>query len=456
MLIALILFVGFCSFAVANSDIHNQILEETETKPGEFNINLVKSPHVKSKLSIKGNEGRNSNIEGNSYLQIKYVAQDYLQLDSECTSDCQFNSAMRDIPYNGFTGVVGIGSHPQKLYCIYDTGSSVMFVNSMSCTNDHCEDNPQVTSETRVPLLNEDGSQRTERITYGGGFLTGDLVNDTVIIGGAEIPDQTMAEVTAEDDGSTPNFSCLIGLSFPELSPNGEDLLFDHMMRIGTLSENLFTTYIYPDREHADLYFGAILDKYYCPDSENCEDLITWAPVQRREHWNIQVTDVLVDGVSTGICDTDSGCQGIVDTGTSANTFESTQYDAIFGGENPLITPNFYPCDTANPDITFVIGGEEFTFSASEYSSETEQGDCSSDFSVMDVWSDPNAPAIVLGDSFLRKYFVIYDRSDDENPQIGFALANTELTIDPEADEWRAVDCMPDNTGGIQTNDESR
>ena len=111
-----------CLLFTANSSITESILNNTQTKPGEFNVNLVRAPRGDSKVLSS------DKLKGNSYLQVKYVAQDYLQLDSKCTSDCEFNAAMRDIPYNGFTGVVGFGSHPQKLYCIYDTGSSILFV----------------------------------------------------------------------------------------------------------------------------------------------------------------------------------------------------------------------------------------------------------------------------------------------------------------------------------------
>jgi hypothetical protein len=252
-----------------------------------------------------------------------------------------------------------------------------------------------------------------------------------------EVEDQDIAEVTAEDDQSTPNFSCLIGLSFPELAPRGEKLLFDNMMAQELLNENLFTTFYYADYVHADLYFGGILDQYYTGD-------INYAPVQRREHWNIRIDDVLLDGVSTGMCDTELGCQGIVDTGTNANTFETEQWDNII---SPAITDQFYECDSDsinNPTITYVINGISYTFAPNEYAVPAGDTYCDVELFDMNVFEDPNQPAIVLGVSFLRKYFTIFDRTDDANPQIGFALGNSELTIN--ADEYDRVDDIPDNT----------
>lgn len=252
-----------------------------------------------------------------------------------------------------------------------------------------------------------------------------------------EVKDQDIAEITSEDRQSTPNFSCLIGLSFPELAPRKEKLLFDNMMAQKLLNENLFTTFYYNDYDHSDLYFGGILDKYYTGE-------INYHPVQRREHWNIRIDDVLLNGVSTGMCDTELGCQGLVDTGTNANTFESEQWDNII---SPAIQHDIYNCnreDINNPTMTYVIGGIEYTFEPTEYAVPIGFGECQVELFDMDVFMDADQPSIVLGVSFLRKYFAIFDRSDDSNPRIGFALGNNELEIEPE--EYERVDEIPDNT----------
>eukprot|EP00343_Euplotes_focardii_P002418 CAMPEP_0205807408 /NCGR_PEP_ID=MMETSP0205-20121125/11142_1 /ASSEMBLY_ACC=CAM_ASM_000278 /TAXON_ID=36767 /ORGANISM="Euplotes focardii, Strain TN1" /LENGTH=173 /DNA_ID=CAMNT_0053081617 /DNA_START=427 /DNA_END=948 /DNA_ORIENTATION=- len=157
---------------------------------------------------------------------------------------------------------------------------------------------------------------------YGGGYLDGSVIRDSVYIESMEIKNQDIALVTSEDDGSTPNFSCVIGLSFPELAPQEEVLLFDNMMSQGVLNQNLFTTYYYHDGDHADLYFGGIIDDYYEGD-------LNYVPVQKREHWNIRIDDILVGGTSTGICDTEHGCQGLVDTGTNSNSVEVEYWDIL-------------------------------------------------------------------------------------------------------------------------------
>lgn len=66
-----------------------------------------------------------------SFLQLKYAAEDYFENSGshlQDTSRGEVNSPSVDIPYNGYTAILGIGNPPQEFYCIFDTGSSVMFV----------------------------------------------------------------------------------------------------------------------------------------------------------------------------------------------------------------------------------------------------------------------------------------------------------------------------------------
>ncbi|CAI2366814.1 unnamed protein product [Moneuplotes crassus] len=400
---------------------------------------LVKHPNNNLNVRSARKQYNIPNKHQKSLLQLKYQAEDYFESGEarDDTSDGEVSSPMRDLPFNGFTSVVGVGNPPQTFYCIFDTGSSVMFVNSFACDNQNCGINPQFQSANSETYDNSNAY--TETIFYGGGYLDGTVIRDSVYIETMEVQQQDIALVTSEDDGSTPNFSCVIGLSFPELSPNGESLLFDNMIDQGLLNEALFTTYYYNDLEHADLYFGGILDKYY-------EGEINYVPVQVREHWNIKVDDVLIDGVSTGICSEDEGCIGLVDTGTNSNSIEGEAFDvvtnAIFGGSDLQYG---FPCNMQNvdlPDISYVIGGVSYEFDYHEYTIE-DFGYCQLDMFDMDVFNEPGRPSIVLGVSFLKKYFTVWDRRDAEAPQMGFAVkAHLEIPYE----EFYEVDAIPDNS----------
>lgn len=189
------------------------------------------------------------------------------------------------------------------------------------------------------------------------------MIKDSVWLHDMEVPSQEIAEVTDEDEGSTPNFSCLIGLGYPQLAPHGELLLFDNIMQRGLLDKNIFTSYYYSDGIHSDLVFGRIDSKYYTGD-------IKYHDVQKQYHWNIRIDDIKIDGKPMNICP--NGCQGLVDSGTNLNTFEYAQYMPL---SKELKLNSFKGCEDISkfPSMTYVISGVDYTFSAEEYFSKEEQ-----------------------------------------------------------------------------------
>ena len=70
-------------------------------------------------------------------------------------------------------------------------------------------------------------------------------------------------------------------------------------------------------------------------------------------------------------------------------------------------------CDQRDelPDMSFTLSGYNFTLSAYDYTLEV-QGSCISAFMGMDFPS-PVGPLAILGDAFLRRYYSVYDLSDD-------------------------------------------
>lgn len=295
-----------------------------------------------------------------------------------------------------------------------------MFINAFTCNGNHCKTNPQYDHDKSSTY---DGSDPKEvSLTYGGGYLKGKLIKDTVWIHNMQVPEQELAEVTDQDEGSTTNFSCLIGLGFPELAPHGELLLFDNIMDHGLLDQNVFTSYYYKDGIHSALDFGSIKPEYY-------EGEIHYHDVQERFHWNIKIDDIKVNGEPLHLCEKLDGCQGLVDTGTNLNTFEETEYAAIMDKINYDGT-----CDDLSnyPTLTYVIGGVDYTFEPEEYFITDESDgfkECEPGFFKMNVYNSPEEqPAMVIGVQFMTKYFAIFDRDNDK---VGFALASN-LEVDTE------------------------
>lgn len=333
---------------------------------------------------------------------------------------------------------------PLIFYFIFSFFNLINLVfSSLLCKEKNCELNPQVKSckaenpddpicrlespEQKESYECDPNKEKCISLTYGGGYLKGKMMTGSVWIDNLEVPKQEVAAVTHEDESSTLNFSCLIGLGFPELAPHGELLLFDNMMKQKLLAKNLFTSYYYKDKEHSALYFGDIKKEYYEGD-------IHWIDVHKRYHWNIKIDDVKIDGKPLGACKKFGYCQGLVDTGTNKNSFEEEQYKAVMSHYDGSVCQ-----EEGLPTLTYVIDGKDYTFESKDYYDE-EGVKCTSLFK-MDVFKN-DAPAMVLGVSFMEKYFTIYDRTDDAHPRIGFALAS-DLKLDKGA--FEEVDSIPDN-----------
>ena len=70
------------------------------------------------------------------------------------------------------------------------------------------------------------------------------------------------------------------------------------------------------------------------------------------------------------------------------------------------------------PDLTFTLAGHPFKISAYDYILEV-QGSCISSFMGMD-FPEPVGPLAILGDSFLRRWYSVYDVG---NNAVGLAKA---------------------------------
>merc|ERR1711933_428056 len=116
--------------------------------------------------------------------------------------------------------------------------------------------------------------------------------------------------------------------------------------------------------------------------------------------------------------------KAIVDSGTSLLAVPTADIKKIadaFGAKQVLPIPPFnkeykIDCNSAGPDIEFVIGGKSYTLKKADYVLN-ESGQCLLGFTGLDVPA-PAGPLYILGDVFMRAYYVKFDV---DNKQLGFA-----------------------------------
>jgi len=316
-----------------------------------------------------------------------------------------------------YVGTVNIGTPPVLFTVIYDTGSSNLWVPSVSCND--CTVSPGCCNHTRY-----DSSQSSTYVKvgtpyilpYGSGSVIGIISQDTSIWGGLTIVNQQFGESTIEpgDIWAEVDFDGILGMAYPILSdPAGVVPPFDQLMNQKLIDQPVFSSYLSSNDTSTSVLILGGIDANYYSGSINYVTFNLLQPLLG--YWLITGTDIKANGKSLGNCFL---CPLIVDTGTSVITGPPGYVEPLLkaiGSVNP-------DCSNINqlPTIAFTLSGIDMTLEPSFYvingPDDTGKNVCQIGIESL----DPGAPLWILGDPFLRKYFTIFDRG---NNQVGFALA---------------------------------
>ncbi|XP_069634032.1 LOW QUALITY PROTEIN: cathepsin D-like [Haliaeetus albicilla] len=336
-----------------------------------------------------------------------------------------------------YYGTIALGTPPQQFRVIFDTGSADLWVPSARCCLLYlaCWLHPHYQpglSCTHHP----NGSAFA--ITYGSGSLRGFLSQDTLTVSNVSVPEQTFAEAVALPGlaFAAARFDGVLGLAFPAAAARSRPARFRQHDEPGAVPQQRLL--LPPPQLHrnytptasqlppcnppnhaptttqtgaaegdgGELLLGGI-------DEEQFEGPLRYIPVSRRSYWQLHM-----ESCAGG------GCEAIVDTGTSLITGPSkdmaTLHRAmgatqILGGAGRVQTPGtWWDCDKVPslPNVTFVLGGHEFTLSPQHYVLQVSQWGsptCISGFMALDV-SPPAGPLWILGDVFLTRHYAVFDR----------------------------------------------
>jgi len=372
-------------------------------------VNFLKSGQ-RSIVQKKMEAGAMSLVQKSSK---KHKAQDMVEVQLSNYLDTQY------------TGIISVGRKSNKLRVVFYTGSTLLWVNSIRCNDFECKEHTKYDYEKSPHFtpVEEDDLYST---LFGSGELTGVLSKDWVYVGDLIVKNYEFAEIVRQqailDDAA---FDGVMGLSFPEQDEGFGNLIsiIDAIKDQGLLKKNIFSFYLQRDVDIADskIIFGGY-------DEDLLIKPISWGGVVSNDYWMIKGDNILVGGKDLGLCATP--CYFIMDTGTSILTGPTFQLDLLLDS----ITvdddcKNYYDL----PDITFVIDGQEFSLSPVDYvltitSSESnlpystpeveDIQDCVSVFYPMDLSDQQNGNVWILGDTFLSKFYTIFDR---DNMRVGVA-----------------------------------
>lgn len=300
-----------------------------------------------------------------------------------------------------YSAVVQLGTPPQSLRVLLDTGSSDLWFFKGRF-------DASASSTARV-LLGSDIS-----ITYGQGSVTGYVAKDSFgFAGGITLQDQSFLVPTTSTGMAAVESDGVLGVAFSALSHTGETVL-EHLRREEGIS--VFSLVLTSTQEGSLLVLGLPERSWYSADQD-----LTWTPASTGLWWAFEAA-LTVEGMAIA-----SGTF-LLDSGTSYLAAPPIMFkhllaaifpDGVLERCNTEGGSGIYtcPCDVANSSrtIDLNIAGTVFPVGPEQYLGQSEQPD----LCVLEIMPTRPGMPFILGDTFLRTVVAVFDSGS--SPSLGQA-----------------------------------
>merc|ERR1712032_955807 len=257
------------------------------------------------------------------------------------------------------------------------------------------------------------------KIQYGSGPVSGVYSSDDVTIGQLTVKDFTFAEV--DNTGGLGlgyrlgRFDGILGLGWDSISVGGVPTIMKALVGAKQLADPVFAFYL-GNLAPGELVFGGVDEKHYTGD-------FTFVPLSSETYWQVALDDVKLGGASVS-----STKSAIVDSGTSLLAGPSAEVKAIadkLGAKSVMGKEYTVDCSKDLPDLTFTLGGKDYTLNGQDLILTQSGSSCILGLMGVDVPA-PRGPLWILGDVFMRKFYVQFDWGQK---RLGFATA-AAMSID--------------------------
>jgi len=307
-----------------------------------------------------------------------------------------------------YFGDITVGTPGQTESVIFDTGSSNLWVpNAKPFLSSH-----KIYDHGKSSTYKANGT--TFAIQYGSGPVSGVYSSDHVGIGNLKLEDYTFAEVDKTSGLGLGyrlgKFDGILGLGWDSISVDGVPTPMKALVSSGQLDKPVFAFYL-GNKQPGELVFGGVDPKHYTGS-------FTFVPLISESYWEVALGDVAVGGASVG----GSTKKAIVDSGTSLLAGPPDEVSVIaekLGAKSILGKEYMVDCSADLPDLSFTLGGKTFELKKDDLILEAAGSQCLLGIMAIDVPA-PRGPLWILGDVFMRKYYVQFDWG---NQRIGVATA---------------------------------
>jgi len=302
---------------------------------------------------------------------------------------------IQDFENAQYYGAIKVGTPGQEINVIFDTGSSNLWVPyKKPLFSKH-----NLYKHDSSSTYKQNGT--TFSIQYGSGAVTGYMSADSVDLGGGVVvKDFTFAEADPSKMGIAyyaGKFDGILGLGWPRISVNHVPTVFGEAIAQNLVSDPSFSFYL-GDNAASELVIGGTDPNHYTGDFVN-------VPLKSEDYWRIAL-----DGITYGGESVDSSTKSaIIDSGTSLLAGPKSVVSALQKkiGAKCIGPECIVDCNANIADMTFTIGGKSFTLAGKDLLLNV-QGECLLGIMGIDIPA-PNGPLWILGDVFMRKYYVNFD-----------------------------------------------
>lgn len=305
--------------------------------------------------------------------------------------------------YSYFT-TVALGTGGKTMYMLVDTGGTNAWVMGSSCKSEACNIHHTFGSEDST-TLKRTGAGFT--IGYGTGVVSGELVNDTVVMGGLSLSTTFGLANNVSDEFSVFPADGILALGRPESGNFGYTTIMETLIQSKLLESNVIGINLQRASDgtaDGELNFGS-------PDTTKYTgELVYVNTVPENNAWEISIDDIVVDGVACNF----TGETSFIDTGTSFllfSTQDAQRIHRLIPGSQQVGDAFQLPCDS---DFLFQIkiSGIAFSVSAKDYVGKPIQG---GDFCASNIigGQDIAKKKWVLGDVFLKNVYTVLDFDKD-------------------------------------------
>jgi hypothetical protein len=314
-----------------------------------------------------------------------------------------------------YYGPISVGTPGETVQVVYDTGSSNLWVPNKDCCGILSKHN--FYHHDKSSTYKSNGT--TFNIEYGSGPVSGFYSQDSVTLGGVQVDDYLFAEVNNVKGlglGYTlGKFDGICGMAWDRISVDGVRTPVRALVESGKLPEPVFAFYL-GNNADGELTIGGVDTAHYTGD-------FTYVPLSSEDYWSVKLDGLKLNGDAIG-----STTKAIVDSGTSLMAGPTEEVKAIATALNlGSVLGKEYTVDcNAKYSLTWSVGGQDWVLDQDDMVLSESNGQCIFGMLGLDVPA-PAGPLWILGDVFMRKYYVKFDVGQK---RMGFATAAKSAAIE--------------------------